>query len=233
MLIIFDLDDTLIDTSLHITPKKLEEALRAMIRHGLVVGDFVAALESILAFYHSEENSLSALKVFLRANGYSDHFFSYAAEKMQEELSSSFEPSLAVPYAHDMLERVKNRYHLALVTIGIKDLQFSKLKKAGIDPSIFSKIDVIEGKNKKPSYQKIINDLGLASQKVIICGDRVSIDLEPAKELGCHTILLARGRGKKGRESALSSGIADYAIEDWSDFVAVIEHLEHTTLRHS
>lgn len=233
MLIIFDLDDTLVDTSIHITPRKLEEALQAMLQNGLVVDNYVLALETLFSFYYSEESSIAALRAFLVQKGCLDRFFSVGLAKLQEELSAEQELSLAVPYALDVLEMLKHRHRLALVTIGVSNLQFSKLKKAGIDPALFSKITIIEGKNKKPSYQTLMREFQLASQEVIVCGDRTSIDLAPAKELNCHTVLLTRGRGKHARESALSSGMADYAIEDWSEFIPLIEHLEHITLRHS
>ncbi len=232
MLIIFDLDDTLVDTSICITPRKLEEALQAMIREGLTVDNFDSALRSLLEFDAAPgASSPSALEAFLSQHGYSKIFLPVGLAKLREELSPDHEPALAVPHAFEMLHAVKNRHNLAIVTMGSPSLQYSKLKKAGIDPAFFSKIVIIEEKNKKPSYQAIIEEARLPSQEVVVCGDRVAVDLVPAKELCCHTVHMARGRGRALRESALSSGIADYAIEDWQDFPTLIERIN--TLGHS
>lgn len=204
----------------------MEEALRAMMQEGLSINMFEASLKKLLEFNDSAESSHAALAAFLSPYGNSEIFLTIGLAKLREELKPHHGPVLTVPYALEMLTSLKGRHRLAIVTIGSPPLQFSKLEKAGIDPSFFSKIDVIEEKNKKPRYQAIIEEAGVSPLEVVVCGDRVAIDLIPAKELGCYTVHLARGRGRQMRESALSSGAADHAIEDWHDFALLIERLE-------
>ncbi len=235
MLIIFDLDDTLIDTSGSITPHKLEQAICAMMEAGLVIDDFAAALKMIHDLNAKREScSPSVLTNFLSISGYSQNFLPIGLAKLREPLTSLSQPVHVVPHALEMLEIVQKKYFLSVVTIGVPSLQLSKLKNAGIDPSVFSKIDVIEERNKKPSYRAIIDALGFLPQEVVVCGDRIAIDLVPAKELDCHTVHLAWGRGSHLREDAHKSASVDYTIDDWSGFAELLENLEkQTTLGHS
>ena len=65
MLIIFDLDDTLIDTSGCITFHKLEDALEAMCSAGLILSDFSDSLELLRRLDSTSESAKEALSEFL------------------------------------------------------------------------------------------------------------------------------------------------------------------------
>ena len=69
MLIIFDLDDTLIDTSGCITYYKLEDALNAMQAQGLVLPDFAVALELLRRLNKVSLSAESALSECLELLG--------------------------------------------------------------------------------------------------------------------------------------------------------------------
>jgi FMN phosphatase YigB (HAD superfamily) len=56
----------------------------------------------------------------------------------------------------EVLNFLKKRYKLFLVTGGNKFFQMEKIKKAGLDFSYFSKI-YVAGKSKKNIYKKIID----------------------------------------------------------------------------
>ena len=64
MLVVFDLDDTLIDTSCCITPKKLKMALLAMQQEGCVLEDFQKSYSKLLKINQTTTSSLEALKIF-------------------------------------------------------------------------------------------------------------------------------------------------------------------------
>jgi FMN phosphatase YigB (HAD superfamily) len=108
------------------------------------------------------------------------------------------------------------------VTIGKLALQMDKLKKAGIDSRIFSKIAVTEEKNKKPHYQMIMDDLGYHSTEVLVCGDRVSLDLAPARELGLKTVKIQWGRGLS---SSGYKGEVDYCISELKELKSIVNSL--------
>lgn len=211
----------------------MKEALRAMIESGMAVQNFDAALESLLKINATAACSPSALETFLDVHGYEKKFFPIAMAIMREPLSHHDEPVDAVPHALEMLKDVGSRHRMAIVTVGVPSLQFSKLKKAGIDPSLFCKISVIEEKNKKPIYRSLMDQEQLPSQEVVVCGDRPALDLVPAKELLCHTVHLERGRGRNRQGPEFSSGVIDYAIEDWLGFTAHLDRLEKLSIGHT
>lgn len=42
----------------------------------------------------------------------------------------------------------------------------------------------------------VLSDLKIDPREALVCGDRVSMDLSPAKELGMFTVHLRNGRGQ-------------------------------------
>ncbi|MBU6447143.1 MAG: HAD family hydrolase, partial [Verrucomicrobia bacterium] len=86
---------------------------------------------------------------------------------------------------------------VALVTGGHPPFQMEKLEKAGIDRSFFSKIAIPEDSIKKPFYEALLREFSIRPQEVVVCGDRIAMDLAPAHALGCQTVHMRWGRGKK------------------------------------
>ncbi len=189
MLIIFDLDDTLIDTSGCITPIKLESALSRMVEAGLKVPNFEDALETLRRLDASAESARHTLSEFLEILGTEeeDKYFKMAVEEVYGPISDDI-PIFPLEQAIEVLLDLKGTHELALVSMGKMEQQLIKMKKAGIDSTIFSKIVISEERDKKPHYKKIVEELGYAPSDTLVCGDRISLDLVPAKELGCKTV---------------------------------------------
>lgn len=188
------MDDTLIDTSGCITEVQLERALQNMITAGLTVSDETEALALLRRLDKTGGCARSSLSEFLELMEADKHFYEIGEKTIYEDFPSDI-TVLPLDDVLDVLTELKYNHQLALVTVGKKELQLKKMEKAGIDSSIFSKIIVSEDRNKKPHYQAIIGDLGFTPQETVVCGDRVAIDLTPAKELGCRTIHMRWGRG--------------------------------------
>ncbi|EKE08482.1 MAG: hypothetical protein ACD_17C00147G0004 [uncultured bacterium] len=210
MLIIFDLDDTLIDTSGSILPFKLKECLKQLVARGLAVGDFEAAYEELVWANTRAGRSEDTLVAFVKKFGKDDAFASGVLDELTKPLPSNFSVA-TTPYAKEILECLKTTHTLSLVTGGYAPFQMEKLEKAGIDRSIFSKIAVSENSIKKPFYEDLIQEFSTLPQEAVVCGDRVQIDLEPARELGMKTVHMRWGRGRQVPK------------EDWMD--AQIENL--------
>ena len=209
MLIIFDLDDTLIDTSGSITPIRLEAALRRMSEEGLEFEDFDAALGILKQLNATAPSARRALKEFLELHGAGPQFFSLGIQEIYENISLNA-PVMLLEGALDLLQELKEAHQLALVTVGIPEFQFEKMKKAGVDSTIFSRIAVSEEGNKKTYYQEIVAELGFPPSEVVVCGDRISADLAPAKELGFRTVHFLSGRALNGLIA--ESGAVDATI---------------------
>lgn len=194
MFIIFDLDDTLIDTSACITPVKLERALTRMVQEGMVIEDFSEALNTLLQMDQLSHSARAALEEFIEINGFDSRFLSFGLHEVYDKFSDDL-PVFPVEEAIDVLSRLSCEHKLAIVSVGNLDQQLWKLKKAGIDSSLFCKIHILQERNKKEIYQSLIREMNVSPQEVIVCGDRIPIDLIPAKQLGCMTVHMKKGRG--------------------------------------
>lgn len=212
MLIIFDLDDTLIDTSGCIIPIQLEHALKKMVAEGLSVPNEQEALDVLKRLDRTAESSRASLSEFLEILDLKEKYYSIGLEQIYE----NFPQEATVFPLDDVLEglkELKEKHCLCMVTAGKKDLQLEKMKKAGIDSTIFSKIAVCEGKDKRLHYEAILEELGFAPHQVVVCGDRIEIDLMPAKEMGCLTIHMKWGRGLYSKPPLGLSGMSRKNID--------------------
>jgi putative hydrolase of the HAD superfamily len=221
LLIIFDLDDTLIDTSGCITHFKLEDAIHAMVREGLVIGDFSEGLSLLRRLDNTADSARCAISEFVEILGADKHFFEIGVKEVYENISSD-QPIFPLEGAIEMLADLGQQHQLALVTIGKLALQMDKMKKAGIDSRIFSKIAVTDERDKKPHYQMIMDELGYISTEVLVCGDRVMLDLAPARELGIKTVKMQWGRGLNGPGH---KGEVDYRISELKELRGIVNSL--------
>jgi FMN phosphatase YigB (HAD superfamily) len=194
LFIIFDLDDTLIDTSGCITPIKLERALHSMVRSGLEIDDFQLALDFLLRLDKKAESARSALEEFVEVNGFDSRFLQIALDEVYHVFSNEI-PVFPTEDAVEVLSALSYNHKMAIVSVGKKEHQLLKLEKAGIDTSLFCKILVLEERNKKSHYKQLIQEMSLLPKEVVVCGDRIPIDLTPAKQLGCSTVHMKKGRG--------------------------------------
>ncbi len=208
MFIIFDLDDTLIDTSAYSTPFKLEKALYRMIEKGLKIEDFSGALEILLRLDKEAESAKAAIEEFIEINGFDPQFAQIALQEIYEVFSEEV-PVFPVENALEVLSDISLEHKLAIVSFGLQDHQMWKLKKAGIDCSLFCKILIASERNKKKYYQDLMQEMELSPKDVVVCGDRISTDLLPAKELGCVAVHMSRGRGQGSLQSGRE---VDYTI---------------------
>jgi putative hydrolase of the HAD superfamily len=194
LLILFDLDDTLIDTSGCIVPIKLRDGLEKMVQAGLVVPDFQAALSRLYALNQKAASSREALKEFLSEVGFDERLYEVGVHEVYRNISPTI-PVTPFPGVLKTLEKLERDHTLALVTLGVPSQQMAKVKNAGIDSRFFSKIAVFENQSKKVYYQSIATEFKADPSSVIVCGDRVHADLLPARELGFKTVLVRQGRG--------------------------------------
>jgi putative hydrolase of the HAD superfamily len=221
LLIIFDLDDTLIDTSGGITPFALENALAAMISAGLCVPSFDEALQQLKRINITAVSSKAALQEFVEILDGGADLLEIGKEKLCGELACDL-PVFPLDGAVELLAELAQDHELALVTSGKLSIQMEKLKKAGIDSALFSNIIVSEDGNKKIYYKKLIEKERYLPFEVLTCADRIPADLAPAKDLGFKTVHMRWGRGlnSQGRK-----GDVDFQISTLKELKDIISHL--------
>jgi len=222
LLIIFDLDDTLIDTSGSITPIFLRKTIKTLIKNGLKI-DENKAFEEIIKIDKTCSSSKESVKKFLLNINANKIFYDIAYMAMTDSSLSDIK-IFTLKNANQTLKYLSNLHKLAIVTAGDEKFQFYKIKKAGIDTSIFSKILIAKGGDKEPYYKKIIEELNFDVKKSFVCGDRVKIDLLGAKKIGCKTIRMKWGRGKNIFNKKEDSKLVDYTISSLEEIKTILEN---------
>ncbi len=192
------------------------DALVRMQAAGLALADMHVAKTRLLALDATTQSATETLKIFLDEMGAEKKFLELGLQEIYE--SPSFEMPIAlVPGARELLQELKNSHHLAVVTLGKPGRQLKKMEKAGLDPTFFCKIYVTEERNKKVYYEALKKELSVHPKDVLVCGDKVEVDLEPAKALGFTTVHLKRGRGVH------SKGAPDFTITKLSQLKDIIK----------
>ena len=217
MLIIFDLDDTLIDTSGSVTPFKMRECLKGLASQGLEFADFESAYQMLMTLNDREMGSKEALSKFVLTFGGNLELVKWANQMMKLPLPVGFHIQ-TTPYAKEILQTLSQKHTLTLVTGGHPPFQMEKLEKAGIDRSFFSKIAIPEDSIKKPLYERFIQEFSSHPHEVLVCGDRIAMDLAPAHALGCNTVHMRWGRGK----SLKTERWITYSISNLSELQRIV-----------
>lgn len=192
MLLVFDLDDTLIDTSGTVVPVLLKDAFDHMLKRGLTVSE--AGFDELKALDAASENSQDAIFEYIELHGGTKDDADAAFRRICDVDAFSF-PIETFEGAIPLLEELSREHTLVLATRGIPAIQEKKLELSGINPDLFEYIHITERGEKKPIYQKILSETGVTPEQTFTIGDRIKKDLTPAKELGMNTIHVKRGRG--------------------------------------
>ncbi len=226
MLIIFDLDDTLIDTTGSIFPLQLQKTLVKMQKEGLPIEDFSWEWERFIYLNSISQSGEEALKKFLEPWGVraEERIYEEGLKTLYGPLDEKAKISL-MEGAQNLLYLLKEQQHqLAVVTIGKPEIQHNKMKKSGLDSSLFSTILVVEEGGKKEAYQHISSSFLVNAENVLVCGDRIMKDLAPAKELGLWTVHFRAGR-KETLPIEQQKMYVDFFIENLADIEKIIEDL--------
>lgn len=220
MFIIFDLDDTLIDTSGSITPFQMRRVLKDIFSVKGSGRNFQKFFNSLLELDKLCGSSRETLKYFFEKYCIDQNLYPAAIEKIYGEIPDDCK-IFTVPQAIETIELLSKKHVLAIVTAGDPKIQLYKLEKAGMDRSSFCKIEVSSTRDKKKYFESLIQEFSLKGRDVLVCGDKVDIDLIPAKELGCTTVLMQWGRGK----NQLIDRAVDFKISSLPELHKILEGL--------
>lgn len=194
-----------------------------MVASGLVLDDFSSALSLLRRLDRFAQSARAALSEFLEIMGQGKRFFDIGVRQIYETPISNL-PIFPLEGAVETLSALSQKHMLALVSKGKDAYQIEKLKKAGIDSRFFSKIIFDEQGNKKFHYQTVLEDLGFMPSQGLVCADRVSQDLIPARELGFKTVQMRWGRGLNVSKFLADRGI-DYSISEIAQLKDIVNSL--------
>lgn len=193
-LIIFDLDDTLLDFH-----KSQEIALEAVLRpfgaqtsFEIVLGDFRRINHEMWAKFERHEMTKDEVVVSRFAELIRLHrLASGSAAKMNEQfLAQLSNLAIFVPGAADVCARLADRTRLGIITNGVAHVQRSRLRKSGLD-QYMSFICVSEDCGYAKPRAEIFHyalktaKLELRPDEVLMVGDRLDSDI-----LGAHNASL-------------------------------------------
>jgi putative hydrolase of the HAD superfamily len=218
-LIIFDLDDTLIDSFGSCLPLKMKLALRGMVSAGLKINDFDKSYKRLLELNETRVNGTEALKSFLHEINAGDNFLEIGRDCYYGKSEENYEIN-PLPNTLTVLAELSKNHVLALVTFGNEEEQWEKINGAGINPDWFEEIQVTQNYDKCENYKKLMEKFGYSPQEIVVVGDKVDSDLIPAKKLGMIAVHMRWGRGKllKPKE-----GDVDYSVNNLNELINIVE----------
>ncbi len=194
--IIFDLDDTLLETSRLLVPQAERESCLAMIAAGLDC---------------DLDTCLRARRNFIKQNLRTQIFESMVREVGIKPSANEIEVASAgsrafydrnveshislAPAVLQLLEKMKAKYNLFLVTAGSVKTQKQKVAILNIE-TFFKKIiyvDLTQKETKAQAFRKVMEWSQTPNSEVLCVGDRIDTDIAVAKSLGMKACLVTKG----------------------------------------
>ena len=96
-----------------------------------------------------------------------------------------------VPGTIELLDYLKPKYHLHLITNGFQEVQYTKLSGSGMEP-YFETLTVSEEVGvKKPNpeiFRYALQKAGATAEESLMIGDEMAVDIDGARAVGMDTI---------------------------------------------
>lgn len=188
--LVFDLDDTLIDTTGQLVVPAHQEAAAAMIAAGLE-----ATVEEVAAKRIDFARAAPIEEVDLRTAGFfgAKDVGAVAAAGHQAYFGRRVRSLTALPFVAGVLDGLSDR-RLHLVTAGFEQTQRKKIELCGLE-RFFETIEVVPvGDDKGPALARALQ--GVAASASLVVGDRVDKEIEAGRRLGVWTVRIASGEGQ-------------------------------------
>ena len=191
--IIFDLDDTLIDTfGFLITPLERRTA-KAMIEAGLQVRD---ATELACALLQCRRETPHDIRSGLKRSGIECSRKAFAKRKELLE-DVALDHLVLSAEVENLLRSFYNHFDLYLLTSGSLEFQTAKVDKLGIR-QYFREIVVVNAGThliKARALENLASDRGLEHGRVLVVGNRLDQEIAAASSLGMLTVWIKHGEG--------------------------------------
>jgi putative hydrolase of the HAD superfamily len=225
--VIFDLDNTLIDF-MRMKEESCRAAVKAMISTGLDMDEDEAFAELMNTYFSLGLESDYAITDFLRGVGQFDHkILAAAINSYLKKKATLIEP---YPDVELVLKKLNEKGVVnVIVTDAPKTKAYRRLLAMGID-SYFSFVvgfeDTGNGKHTglplKLALDKLRKEFpDLVNSEILMVGDSIQRDMEPAKKLGLKTALSKYGQIERETSSSI-----DYELSAITDLLKVIEQVK-------
>jgi FMN phosphatase YigB (HAD superfamily) len=191
--LIFDLDDTLLDTSATAGRFKLLEVVELWRQAGVLAQSPQEAAQELMALRRGFPTARDALKQYAHTHGLSADALLAAESEYYERLHPAV-PIRLMEGALPCLDQLRLHHRLALVSIGRPEQQHRKMEAAGLDPARFDHIRIVEEGSKQRPFKELAVAWGFDPSQpmpeLVAIGDRYATDIQPAQALGMRSIMV-------------------------------------------
>lgn len=206
-LIIFDLDDTLCDyysakeNAIDNLTKKIERKgidskkfwSLYKEKEPILFRKFVAQKISVLEYRKRR------YKDMLVELGYDGDVDTFSDELNDDYIRITNEEVKLFPETNEVLEKLRKKYILAILTNGPLDGQTKKIEKFGLQnevDKVYYSTKIGVGKPAKEAFEFVLNDLKINRKDAVMIGDSLRDDYQGAEGVGISAILLQRHKEK-------------------------------------
>lgn len=197
--LVFDLDDTLMDTQNQMTLPLLKEVWKFLQDRGHQI-----SFDEMLRFRH-QHNVQKPHRDFFRRFARRLTQTPTESKALAAEMIShyySFKGPFSISISTELRRQLHDwrvRYDLFLVTAGREDRQTAKIRELELQ-SLFNAIliaDKSRSISKKDCFMKILQSQQLPPHQALSVGNRVDLEIREAKLLGMKTCLVLTGEYKE------------------------------------
>jgi len=220
--ILFDLDNTLVDF-VYMKEESCKAAAQAMVESGLRMKEVEAHERLIKTYFEVGIESDNAFSEFLKNAGQFDHKILAAA--INAYLDAKNKCLKPYPNVIPVLRKLQRRgIFLSVVTDAPKTKAYQRLLSMGIEPYFKFVVGYEDTSNPKNTGLPILLALDMlkkelsdiSNSEILMVGDSMERDLNPAKKLGLRTALSKYG------QKTVEAGTPDYELTDIKDIVRIL-----------
>lgn len=226
--LVFDLDDTLLDTYRQLLPEASRESCVAMIGAGLNA-DLASCLKACDEFrkhqlsHTRNEMFPHLIDIFGVRGDSSTANIARAGIDAFYNRKDRINPKISLfPHALTMLRTMKTRYSLHLVTSGSPETQNEKIRILGIR-ELFQSIhcvDTLKNERKFSAFSAIMRATNAPPEHHLSIGNRIDTDIAEARRLNWKTCWVRYGE-YASRKPQGELETPDFIIDDISELIAI------------
>lgn len=226
--LVFDLDDTLLDTYRRLLPRASRDACAAMVNAGLetdVETCLLACAELRKKRTHAGEPPSRNEIFFALAQRFNVREGVHPDDVAQAGFRAFYERKVdtdisLLPGARETLAELRHRYDLYLVTSGTPTTQYEKIRIldiAGYFKEIIC-VDLTKDERKYSAFTKIMRATGSEPECHLSIGNRIDTDIAEARLLNWKTCWVQYGE-YADREPLNESERPDFIIRDIKELI--------------
>ncbi|MFZ4399309.1 MAG: YjjG family noncanonical pyrimidine nucleotidase [Bacteroidales bacterium] len=134
---------------------------------------------------------LSVQRFLLTLNDFGNNNLDMAYQMSEDYIKLSPQKNLLFPDTHEVLDYLRNKYFLHIITNGFVEVQFEKIKNSGLGKYFTHAITSEEAGFQKPDKQIFefsLRKTGAKAEESIMIGDDLNVDILGAKQVGIDQV---------------------------------------------